>query len=231
MPRSQNGVRRGLRASASAKRRERPLTQLDLKKVTSGKSSEANYRFVPPSQAFNFSLEAAGDQVEVDNASHPPQTSSDSSASGKPPQLASNSREQNQAVERPAREKQGKLIMEEEERLVREEQERVAHEEQEKPAGEEQEEPATKGKERLVKNIAKQWEERLGQKMSKEKTQDQSRPKVVGKGARRGIGAAKRNRPLTQFALETLRDAEPQELTQKGRSPQPMANERQTTAD
>jgi hypothetical protein len=121
--------------------------------------------------------------------------------------------------------------MEEEERLVREEQERVAHEEQEKPAGEEQEEPATKEKERLVKNIAKQWEERLGQKMSKEKTQDQSRPKVVGKGARRGIGAAKRNRPLTQFALETLRDAESQELTQEGRSPQPTANERQTTAD
>mgnify|MGYP003642614087 CR=1 FL=1 len=125
-------------------------------------------------------------------------------------------------TERPAREKQGKLTMEEEERLVREE--------QEKPAGEEQEEPATKEKERLVKNIARQWEERLGQKMSKEKTQDQSKPKVVGKGARRGIGAAKRNRPLTQFALETLRDAERQELTQ-GRSPQPTANERQTTAD
>jgi hypothetical protein len=238
VPRSQNGVRRGLRASASAKRRERPLTQLDLKKVTNGESSEANYRFVPPSQAFNFSLEAAGDQVEVDNASHPPQPSSDSSAadnstaSGKPPQLASDSREKDQAVERPAREKQGKLTMEEEERLVREEQERVAHEEQEKPAGEEQEEPATKEKERLVKNIAKQWEERLGQKMSKEKTQDQSRPKIVGKGARRGIGAAKRNRPLTQFALETLRDAESQELTQEGPSPQTtVENERQTTAD
>ncbi|TAQ83758.1 hypothetical protein B7494_g7918 [Chlorociboria aeruginascens] len=198
VPRSQNGVRRGFRASASTKRRERPLTQLDLKKVTNGESSEANYRFVPPSQAFNFSLEAAGDQVEVDNASHPPQPSSDSSASGKPPQLASDSREQNQAVERSAREKQGKPIMEEE-RLVREKQERVAHEEQEKPAGEEQEEPAIKGKERLVKNIAKQWKERLGQKMSKEKTQDQSRPK---------------------FALETLRDAESQELTQEGPSPQ-----------
>jgi hypothetical protein len=232
VPRSQNGVRRGLRASASARRRERPLTQLDLKKVTNGESSEANYRFVPPSQAFNFSLEAAGDQVEVDNAGHPPQPSSDSSAadnstaSGKPPQLASDSREQNQAVERPAREEQQKLGMEEEERPVREEQERVAHEELEKSAGEEQEEPTTKGKKRLVKNIAKQWEERLGQKMSKEKTQDQSRPKVVGKGARRGIGAAKRNRPLTQFALETLRDAESQELTQEG-----VENERQTTAD
>jgi hypothetical protein len=237
VPRSQNGVRRGLRASASAKRRERPLTQLDLKKVTNGESSEANYRFVPPSQAFNFSLEAAGDQVEVDNASHPPQPSSDSSAadnstaSGKPPQLASDSREQNQAVERPAREKQGKLTMEEEERLVREEQERVAHEELEKAAREEEETPTTEGKGRLVKNIAKQWEERLGQKLPKEKTQDQGRPKAVGKGARRGIGAAKRNRPLTQFALETLRDAESQELTQEGRSPQPTANERPTTAD
>jgi hypothetical protein len=66
-----------------------------------------------------------------------------------------------------------------------------------------EEAPATEEKERLVKNIAKQWEERLGQKARKEKTQDQRRPKP------RGIGAAKRNRPLTQFALETLRDAEP----------------------
>ena len=83
-----------------------------------------------------------------------------------------------------------------------------------------------------MKNIAQQWEERLGQKTPKEETQDQRRPKVVGKRLRRGIGAAKRNRPLTQFALETLRDAEPQEVTQEGRSPQPTAeNELQTTAD
>jgi len=45
--------------------------------------------------------------------------------------------------------------------------------------------------------------------MPKEKTQDQRRPKIVGKGVQRGIGAAKRNRPLTQLALETLRDAKP----------------------
>jgi hypothetical protein len=75
--------------------------------------------------------------------------------------------------------------------------------------------------------------ERLGQKKPKEKTQDQGRPKVVGKDLRRprGIGAAKRDRPVTQFALETLRDAEPQELIE-GPSPQTMAeDERQTTAD
>jgi Protein of unknown function (DUF3723) len=236
VPRSQNGVRRGLRASALGKKRERPLTQFDLKKVINGESSEANYRFVPPSQVFDFSLGAAGDQVEVDNASHPPQPSLDSSAadnstaSGKLPQLTSDSREQNQAAERPAREEQEKLAMEEEDRLVREEQERVAHEEQEKAAREE-ETPATEGKERLVRNIAKQWEERLGQKMRKEKTQDQRKPKVVGKGVQRGIGAAKRNRPLTQFALGTLRDAKPQELIQ-GPSHQTAAeNERRTMAD
>jgi hypothetical protein len=212
VPRSQNGVRRGLGA---AKRRERPITQFELKKVIDGESLEANYRFAPPSQEFDFSLGAAGDQVEVDEAS----------------KLASDSREQNQAVERPAREEQQKLGMEEEERPVREEQERVAHKELEKAAREEEETPATEGKERLVKNIAKQWEERIGQKIPK-KTQDQRRPKVVGKGLRRGIGAAKRDRPLTQFALETLRDAGPQELIQEGRSPQTMVeDERQTTAD
>lgn len=66
--------------------------------------------------------------------------------------------------------------------------------------------------------------------MPKEKTQDQSRPNVVGKGARRGIGTAKRDRPLTQFALETLRDAVPQELIH-GPSHQTAAeNERRTMA-
>jgi hypothetical protein len=70
-PRSQNGVQRGLRASA-ARRRERPLTQFDLKKVINGESLEANYRFVPLLQVFDFLLGAVGDQVEVDNASHPP---------------------------------------------------------------------------------------------------------------------------------------------------------------
>ncbi|CZR66318.1 uncharacterized protein PAC_16219 [Phialocephala subalpina] len=236
VPRSQNGVRRGLRASALAKKRERPLTQFDLKKVINGESSETNYRSVPPSQVFDFSLGAAGDQVEVDNASYPPQPSSDSSAadnsiaSGKLPQLASDSREPNQAAERPAREEQEKLVMEEEERLVREEQERVTHEEQERAAREE-ETPATEGKERLVKNIAKQWEERLGQEMRKEKTQDQRRPKVVGKGVQRGIGAATRNRPLTQFALETLKDAEPQEFIQGPSHQTEAENERRTIAD
>jgi len=136
VPSSPNGVRRGLDA---AKRRERPLTQLELKKVN-GESSEANYRLAPPSQEFDFSLGAAGDQVEVDKAS----------------KLASDSREQNQGVERPTREEQQKLGMEEEERPVREEQERVAHEELEKAAREEEETPATEGKGRLVKNIAKQ---------------------------------------------------------------------------
>jgi hypothetical protein len=191
-PRSQNGVRRGLGA---AKRRERPFTQFELKKVINGESSEANTRFAPPSQEFDFSLGAAGDQVEVDQAS----------------KLASDSREQNQAVERPV----------EEERPVREEQDRGTHEELERAASEEAETPATEGKERLVKNIAKQWEERIGRKKS-EKTQDQRRPKAVGKGLRRGIGAAKRDRPLTQFALETLRDAEPQTMVE---------DERQITAD
>lgn len=51
----------------------------------------------------------------------------------------------------------------------------------------------------------------------------------MGKRARRSISTAKRNRPLTQFALGTLRDAESQE--QEGRSTQPTANKRQTTAD
>jgi hypothetical protein len=74
--------------------------------------------------------------------------------------------------------------------------------------------------------------ERLGQKTHKEETQDQRKPKVMGNGLRRGIGAAKRDRPLTQFALETLRDAESQELTQEGPSPQTtVENERQTTVD
>lgn len=175
--------------------------------------------------------------MEVDNASHSPQLSSDysavynSTASGKPPQLASDSREPSRAVKMPARDKLGKTTMEEEERMVREEQERIAHEEQEKPAGEEQKERATKERERLVRNIAKQWEERLGQKISKEKTQDQSKPKVVENGARRGISAAKKNRPLTQFALETLRDAESQERAHEGLSPQTtVRNERQATA-
>jgi hypothetical protein len=85
-----------------------------------------------------------------------------------------------------------------------------------------------------VKNIAKQWEERLGQKMPKEKTQDQERPKVVGKGFRRprGIGAAKRDRPVTQLALKTLRDAELRELIEEGPSPQTITEDkRQTAAD
>lgn len=46
--RSPNGVRRGLGA---AKRRERPLTQYELKKVINGESSEVTYRFAPPSGA------------------------------------------------------------------------------------------------------------------------------------------------------------------------------------
>ncbi|KAH7108730.1 hypothetical protein B0J11DRAFT_602103 [Dendryphion nanum] len=235
--RNPNGVRKGLRASALTTRRERPLTQPDLKKINNGGSLEANYRFVPPLRAFNFLVEATGDQVEVDNASHSPQLSSDSSAvyistaSGKPPQFASGSRESSRAVKMPARDKLRKPTMEEEERMVREEQERIAHEDQEKPAGEEQEERATKEKERFVRNIVKQWEERLGQKISKEKTQDQSKPKVMENGARRGISAAKKKRPLTQFALETLRDAESQERTHEGLSPQTTArNERQATA-
>ncbi|KAH7111361.1 hypothetical protein B0J11DRAFT_543704 [Dendryphion nanum] len=211
--RNPNGVQKGLRAS----------------KINNGGSLEANHRFVPPLQAFNFLVEATRDQVEVDNASHSPQLSSDysavynSTASGKPPQLASDSREPSRAVKMPARDKLGKTTMEEEERMVREE--------QEKPAGEEQKERATKERERLVRNIAKQWEERLGQKISKEKTQDQSKPKVVENGARRGISAAKKNRPLTQFALETLRDAESQERAHEGLSPQTtVRNERQATA-
>ncbi len=70
--------------------------------------------------------------------------------------------------------------------------------------------------------------------MPKEKTQDQGRPKVVGKGLRRprGIGVAKRDWPVTQFVLETLRDAKLRELIEEGPSPQTMAeDERQTTAD
>ncbi|RDL36213.1 uncharacterized protein BP5553_06825 [Venustampulla echinocandica] len=120
--------------------------------------------------------------------------------------------------------------MEEKELLVREEQERVTYKEEDNAAMEE-ETPATEGKERLVKNITKQWEERLGQKMPKEKTQDQRRPKIVGKGVQRGIGAAKRNWPLTQFELETLRDAEPQELIQGPSHQTAVENERRTMAD
>jgi hypothetical protein len=106
-PRSKDGVQRGLRASVAVKRRERPLTQFELKKVINGESSEANDRFVPPSKVFEFSLGAAEDQVEVDTAGYSLQTSSDSSVTGnataaslgKLPQHASDSREQNQAVE------------------------------------------------------------------------------------------------------------------------------------
>ncbi|KIN03508.1 hypothetical protein OIDMADRAFT_26198 [Oidiodendron maius Zn] len=70
-----------------------------------------------------------GDQVEVQKAN----------------KLASDSREQTQAVERPAREELQKLGMEEEERPVRKEQERVAYEELEKAAREEEETPAMEG--------------------------------------------------------------------------------------
>jgi hypothetical protein len=131
-----------------------------LKKVINRESPEANYRFMPPSREFDFSLGAIGDRVEVDKTSNPLQPSSGSSAadsstaSGKLPQLDSDSREQNKAVERPAREEQEKLAIEEEERLVREEQEQVAHKEQER-ATREEETPATEEKKRLVKNIAK----------------------------------------------------------------------------
>ncbi|KAH7111054.1 hypothetical protein B0J11DRAFT_473541 [Dendryphion nanum] len=231
-----NAVRKGLRASVLAKRRKRPLTQLDLKKINDSGSLEANYRFVSPLQASDLLVEATGNQVEADNASHYLQLSSNSSAvynstaSDKPPQLASGSGESSRAVEMPARDKLGKTTLEEEKRVVREEQEQIAHDYQEKPGAEEQEGRATREKERLVRDIAKQWEERLGQKISGEKTQHQSQPRVVENGAQRGIGAAKKNRPLTQFALETLRNAESQECTHESLSPQTtVRNEYQAT--
>lgn len=81
------------------------------------------------------------------------------------------------------------------------------------------------------RNLVKQWKERQGKEKPSEQKQEQRDSKAAS--VRRGISTAKRNkRPLTQFALETLRDAEPQELTQEGRSPQTIAdNERQITAD
>ncbi|KAF4626911.1 hypothetical protein G7Y89_g11248 [Cudoniella acicularis] len=205
-------------ATPGGPERARVLLNKVYIKTRLSESLEADYRFVPPSQVFDFSLGAVGDQVEVDKASHPPQPSSDSSAtdsptaSGRLPQHASDSREQNQAVEKPAREEQKrlareeqdrlarvekerlvkeeqerfvqeereKLVIDEKERRVREEQERVTHEEQEKPVREEQETPATEEKERLVKNIAKQWEERLGQKIPKEKTDAEPQELIQG---------------------------------------------------
>ena len=122
-------------------------------------------------------------------------------------------REEQERQERAAREEHERLIREEQERLVREEQERVTREEQE----------------RLVENLAKQWKDRPKQKKPGKDQLEQEgskTPRSQG-GVRRGLGAKRRERPITQFALETLRDAEPQELTQEGPSPQPMAeNER-----
>lgn len=109
---------------------------------------------------------------------------------------------------------------------MREEQERLAREEQEGFAKEEQERVTREEQERLVEILAKQWIDRPKQKKPDKNQLEQEGSKTPRSqnGVRRGLGAKRRERPTTQFAVETLRAAELQELTQEGRSPQPMAN-------
>ncbi|KAH8799664.1 hypothetical protein F5884DRAFT_758143 [Xylogone sp. PMI_703] len=229
-PLSQNIIPKGI----SAKRSEKRLTQLDFEKVINSRSSEINDRIVPPSKVVDSSRKDAEGQVGVNRAVQSPQPSPTENATvtslGESPQHAFDSSEQGEA----AKTQTMKTPTTEQERLARDEEEQVAHEKQDKSARAELEKPATEDEQPVTaQNLAKQWKERQSRKLSGEQRQEQVNSKAMRSGVPKGIGAVNRSRrPLTQFALETLRDAEPQEPIQEGQTPQTAAeNERQNAAE